>query len=59
MTDASEAGRALARRRWGDRRVRGLIDELVRRISEVDEPEAARLRAVLDESRERRGVSAP
>jgi hypothetical protein len=55
--DASEAARELSRHRWGDTRVRTLVDELVRRVADVDAEQAERLRAVLDESRQRRRVA--
>jgi hypothetical protein len=54
---ASEAGRALSRARWGDQRVRTLVDELVQRVAQVDEDQAARLRTVLDASRQQRMAS--
>jgi hypothetical protein len=56
MTDAvaTEAARALARQRWGSTRTHRLVDELLERVAEVDEEQAVRLRAALDESRQRR-----
>ena len=58
MTDAvaSEAGRLLSRRRWGDRRVRALVEELLTRIGEVDEAEAKR-RSGLEPIEERSGAT--
>ena len=57
-TTTSEAARALSRARWGDTRVRHLVDELVDRVEELDPVTAERLRARLDESREARGAGA-
>jgi hypothetical protein len=44
---ASEAGRQLARARWGDQHVRRLVDELAQRRDEITPEAAARLREAL------------
>lgn len=50
MTDASAAGRELARRRWGRARVDTLIRDLSTRAEQIDDDQAERLRALLAET---------
>ncbi len=54
MAGTSDAARELVRARWGDTRVRRLVDELVRRISEVDPEQAEKLTAALAEAEQQR-----
>jgi hypothetical protein len=45
---AAEAGRALARHRWGTQRVDGLIDQLEERIQDIDDCQRSRLVALAE-----------
>ena len=55
MTDASEAGKALAKARWGTRRLDRLIGELAERRDEFGAVQRSQLRAMLDEPEYRDG----
>jgi hypothetical protein len=53
MSDAqlSEAGRALAQARWGDRKLRTAVELVVSRAGQLDGPLRDQLRTAIDDRR--------